>query len=389
MRTLFTFAFGSISFVSAIAGLRQGNFHTPEAARAELAPLTAMCPDSDSWMARSATIRAGILKGAGLDPLPVRSSLNAVAGAERAHEGYLVQNLRFESLPGFHVTGTLYRPASGAGPFAGVLLPHGHFRGPDGGRFQPELQVIAATLARSGAVVFAYDMVGWGESTQFPHKHPAALTLQLWNSIRALDYLESRDDIDRTRLAATGASGGGTQTFLLAAVDDRIAVSVPVVQVSAHFFGGCECESGMPIHEGEGYKTNNAEIAALAAPRPQLIVSDGKDWTQNVPEVEFPFIRRIYSLLGAEDRVANAHFANEGHDYGPSKQAAAISFLARHLRLDTSRALTADGTPLISGIAIEPPETMHSFTPDSPLPAGAPSGIEPVLALLEEARALH
>lgn len=370
----------------ASAGLRQGDFHTPEAARAELAAFVAATPDSTAWKARAATIRAGILKGAGLDPFPKRTPLNVVAGPERAHDGYIAQNVRFESLPGFYVTGTLYRPAHGTGSFAGILLPHGHFRGPDGGRFQPDLQVLAATLARSGAVVFAYDMVGWGESDQFPHKHPTALTMQLWNSIRALDYLESRSDVDPRRLAVTGASGGGTQTFLLAAVDGRLAVSVPVVQVSAHFFGGCECESGLPIHEGEGYATNNADIAALAAPRPQLIVSDGKDWTQNVPVVEYPYIRRVYSLLGAESVVANAHFADEGHDFGPSKQAAAVAFLARHLRLDTSRALGADGRPLLAGIAIETPEAMRNFTADSPRPAEAPSGVEAVQAILERAR---
>jgi hypothetical protein len=372
--------------VSAFAGLRQGDFHTPEAARAELAALTAATTDAASWRTRAATIRVGILKGAGLDPRPSRSPLNPVAGPERAQDGYIAQNVRFESLPGFYVTGTLYRPAAGIGPFAGVLLSHGHFRGPDGGRFQPDLQVLAATLARSGAVVFAYDMVGWGESEQFPHRHPTALTLQLWNSIRVVDYLKSRSDVDPHRLAATGASGGGTQTFLLAAVDDRIAVSVPVVQVSAHFFGGCECESGLPIHEGDGYATNNAEIAALAAPRPQLIVSDGKDWTQNVPNVEFPFIRRVYSLLGAESVVANAHFAHEGHDYGPSKQAAAIAFLARHLRLDTARALGTDGRPLPAGITIEPPETMHNFSAENPRPADAPSGVDAIHALLARAR---
>jgi dienelactone hydrolase len=372
--------------VSAFAGLRQGDFHTPEAARAELAALTAATTDAASWRTRAATIRVGILKGAGLDPRPSRSPLNPVAGPERAQDGYIAQNVRFESLPGFHVTGTLYRPAAGIGPFAGVLLSHGHFRGPDGGRFQPDLQVLAATLARSGAVVFAYDMVGWGESEKFPHRHPTALTLQLWNSIRVVDYLKSRSDVDPHRLAATGASGGGTQTFLLAAVDDRIAVSVPVVQVSAHFFGGCECESGLPIHEGDGYATNNAEIAALAAPRPQLIVSDGKDWTQNVPNVEFPFIRRVYSLLGAESVLANAHFAHEGHDYGPSKQAAAIAFLARHLRLDTARALGTDGRPLPAGITIEPPETMHNFSAENPRPADAPSGVDAIHALLARAR---
>lgn len=387
MKRILILSFLSVTVAApAFAGLRQGPFHTPEAARAELAAFTAACPDAEAWKARATRVRAGILKGAALDPLPRRNPLNAVAGPPRVHGDYIAQNVRFESLPGFFVTGTLYRPSAGSGPFPGILLAHGHFPGPEGGRFQPELQTLAATLARAGAVVFAYDMVGWGESDQFPHKHPTALTLQLWNSIRALDYLESRADVDPRRLAATGASGGGTQTFLLAAVDSRIAVSVPAVQVSAHFFGGCECESGLPIHEGDGYVTNNADIAALAAPRPQLILSDGKDWTQNVPRDEFPYIRRVYSLLGAEDLVANAHFADEGHDYGPSKQAAAVAFLARHLRLDTTRALGPDGRPDRSAVTIEPPEVMRNFTPESPRPADAPSGVEAVTALLSQKR---
>jgi hypothetical protein len=364
--------------------LRQGNFLTEEQAREELAAFAQSYSNLEEWQARAARIREGILRGAELLPLPEKCPLNPIIRSKRNYKGYTVAKFDFESLPGFFVTGNLYRPTKGKKPYAGILCPHGHFTEPNGGgRFRPDMQYRCATLARMGAVVFAYDMIGWGESTQFedysfPESHQnfkKAVKLQTWNSIRAVDFLISLKEVDPSRLGVTGASGGGTQTFLLTAVDDRITASVPVVMVSAHFFGGCNCESGMPIHQSENHLTNNAEIAALAAPRPQLIISDGKDWTKNTPEVEFPYIRNVYRLFGAEDKVENLHLPDEGHDYGYSKRIGMYKFFAKHFGLELARVVNEAGSIDESTVVIEPMEKLLVFDAKHPRPKYAVKAI--------------
>ena len=233
-----------------------------------------------------------------------------------------------------------------------------------------------------GAVVFAYDMIGMGDSKQCDHKLSKAFKFQLLNSVRALDFLSSLPEIDTNRLAITGESGGGTQTFMLTAVDPRIDVAVPVVMVSAHFFGGCICESGMPVHKRPDHQTNNAEIAALAAPRPLLLISDGADWTALNPELEYPFIRRIYTFYHAEDRIKNDHFAEEKHDYGPNKRLAAYHFLAKFLGLDPYKVMK-DAIIDESVNAVFSPEALSVFDDAHRIPASAAQGNAQVLQALD------
>lgn len=374
----------------ALALLPQGallSHQTEQEAKEQLARFAKTYSTLEEWQARARNIREGILRGANLLPPPRKGPLNPIFRDARRHKGYTVENVAFEALPGFFVTGNLYRPCEGGGPFAGVLCPHGHFDKPNGGgRFRDDMQKRCATLARMGAVVFAYDMVGWGESNQTTHKDPNVLALQLWDSIRAVDFLLSLKEVDPKRIGVTGASGGGTQTFLLTAVDDRVAASAPVVMVLAHFFGGCQCESGMPIHKSDRHETNNAEIAALAAPRPQLIVSIAKDWTRNVPEVEFPHIRNVYRLSGAEDRIENVHLPKEEHDYGYSKRLAVYRFFAKRLGLSLTGLALPDGGVNESDIVIETTDSLCVFSADHPRPAHALVGSQAIAQALRRER---
>jgi Acetyl esterase (deacetylase) len=330
----------------------------------------------EEWDARAALVRRQILVSEGLWPLPTKTPLNPVTHGLTDMGDYTVEKVYFESMPGFFVTGSLFRPKKINGKVPGALVPHGHWadgrfhdagraavrreivqgaeRFEDGGR--NPLQPLPVQLARMGCVAFQYDMLGYADSQQlsfelvhrFGKQRPefntpenwglfspraeshlqSAMGLQTWNSIRSLDFLLSLPEIDATRIAVTGASGGGTQTFLLAAVDPRVTLAFPAVMVSTAMQGGCTCENACCLR----VETGNVEFAALFAPKP-IGLTAADDWTKEMKTKGFPELQALYGLMGAPKNVelfSNTHF---GHNYNYVSRSAFYNFVNKHFKL--------------------------------------------------------
>lgn len=321
-------------------------------------------PSRAEWEARAARLREQILSSAGLWPMPERTPLRAEIFDRHEEEEFSVEKVYFESYPSFFCTGNLFRPrgANHKPPFPAVLCPHGHW---NYGRLEnnpgeggvSSIPLRCANFALQGYVSFAYDMVGYNDSFQVPHRYGgdekapwglspeglrlglwgvSILGLQLWNSIRVVDFLCSLPDVDPSRIAATGASGGGTQTFVLSAVDERVKVSAPVNMISHYMQGGDLCENGPNLR----IDTDNVEIGALAAPRPLLLISATGDWTRDTERVEFPAIQSVYKLLRAEDHVAHQQFPFQ-HNYNRSSREAVYTFFAQWLAAEPGKTRSA------------------------------------------------
>jgi dienelactone hydrolase len=322
----------------------------------------------EEWLARAAFVRDHILVSCGLWPMPEKTPLNPHIFGRIEREGYSVEKVCFESYPGFFVTGNLYRPLTGSGPFPGILCPHGHWgRGRLHSDDTGSIPGRCINIARQGCVVFSYDMVGYNDSSQVKHSFHdelwgiSLMGLQLWDSIRSVDFISSLPEVDADRIACTGASGGGTQTFTLMAVDDRIKVAAPVCMISAHFQGGCECENA-PLLRLDTY---NVEIASLMAPRPLILVSATGDWTKDNPTVEYPDIRSIYKLFGAEDKVSSVQF-DTGHNYNKDSREAVYAWFGKWLSGITDPAKLKE-----QPFTVEKEEDLRVFTDDHPRPADA------------------
>ncbi len=290
-----------------------------------------------AWLERAAFLRQQILAASGLLPMPEKTPVNAEVFGRLEREGYSIEKVLLETYPGFYLGGNLYRPRGRQGRFPGVVSPHGHW---NYGRLEHQplgsIPARGISLARQGHVVFIYDMVGYNDATQAPHAWIGGareelwsinlLGLQLYNSIRAVDFLLSLSDVDPNRIAATGASGGATQTFLLTAVDDRVHVAAPVNMVSAIMQGGSVCENAPNLR----VNAFNVEFAAMMAPRPLLMVSATGDWTRNSPREEFPAVQGIYRLLDAESNVAHTQI-DAPHNYNQASREAVYKFFGARL----------------------------------------------------------
>jgi len=320
---------------------------------------------AESWKQRAASLREQVLVAEGLWPLPERTPLNAVIHGRINRDGYTIEKVFFASYPGHYVSGNLYRPRNRSGKLPVVLSPHGHWANgrmyeatdadanaalagggestTNGARYP--LQARCAMLARMGCIVFMYDMVGYADSTQIEHRAgftdadailrlQSFMGLQTWNSIRAVDFVTGLDDVDPSRIAVTGASGGGTQTFILGAIDDRPAVEFPAVMVGQDMQGGCICENAPLLR----IDTNNIELTGTFAPKP-LGMSSANDWTREMEAVAYPKLQKIYGLFHAQQNVLGKHFSFP-HNYNQVSREMMYNWFNDHLKLGWASPVT-------------------------------------------------
>lgn len=339
--------------------------------------LLTLYQDKAGWEQRKAQIRPCLYEAQQLLPMPAKPASKPIIRSKRVMNGYTVENIAIELLPGLYVNGSLYKPLKFKGRIPVMLSPDGHWGQQ---RYRADCQVRCAMIARMGAMAISYDLFAWGESLlQFKpedHRRSLAQSIQTLGGIRILDYVLSLKETDPDRVGISGGSGGGSHTVLMAAMDDRIKLSVPVVSLSSSFYGGCPCESGMPIHLCAG-GTNNVELAAMAAPKPQLVVSDGKDWTISVPEHDMPFLKKIYGYYGTQNQVRNVHLPEEGHDFGPSKRKALYDFLIENFKLNGQAVKDSRGNYDESKCTIEKEPALYVFgDKGEQLPLNAIKGFE-------------
>jgi dienelactone hydrolase len=347
----------------------------------------------EAWETRAIELRRQIKVSLGLTPLPTLAPLKPTIHSRRELDGYAVEKFYIESFGGLYVTGSLYSPLDSKGKkLPAVLCPHGHW---NNGRFlkvsdgeikneiangaerfesaaRSPLQARCVQLARMGCIVLHYDMLGYADSRQidFNRAHgfgnhgpnpnvadgqwllfsPRAeelnqnvMGIQTINTLQLVEYLLSREDVDPSRLSITGASGGGTQTFIAAAIEPRFSGAYPVVMVSTGMQGGCTCENACGLRVGTG----NVEIAALTAPKP-MGLNAANDWTKNMATDGVPQLKKLYGLYGATDRFTFQSATHFGHNYNHVTRVAMYGFMNRLFGLGLQEPILEKDFPYLS-----------------------------------------
>ena len=305
----------------------------------------------DDWNAKKKLYRKQLHEMLGLDPLPERTPLKATVTGAVKHDEFEVRNLHFQSSPGLYVTGNLYVPNNLTAPAPTILYVCGHGRvridGVDYGN-KTHYQHHGAWFARNGYVCLTIDTIQLGELEGIHHgtyRHgmwwwnsrgytPAGV--EAWNCIRALDYLESLDFVDKERFGVTGRSGGGAYSWWIASIDERIKVAAPVAGITDlqnHVVDGvveghCDC-----MYHVNTYGWDFAQVAALVAPRPLLILNTDDDGIFPLDGVNRLFIkvRRIYKLHTKKSNLGLV-ITPGGHGDSQELRVPAFNWFNKHLK---------------------------------------------------------
>ena len=276
----------------------------------------------EEWTSRREGYRQELREMLGLSPMPERTDLKATITGTLDHELFTVEKLHFQSMPGFYVTGDLYLPKNVKGRAPTILYVCGHGQVKKNGISygnKTSYQHHGEWFARNGYVCLTIDTVQLGELEGIHHgtyregmwwwnaRGYTSAGAEAWNCIRALDYLQTRPEVDPERIGVSGRSGGGAYSWWISALDERIKCSVPVAGITdlrnhvtdGAVEGHCDC-----MFMVNTYRWDYAKVAALVAPRPLLLSNSDKDTIfplDGVMRVHNQ-VAHIYNLYGAADK---------------------------------------------------------------------------------------
>jgi len=290
-----------------------------------------------------------------LGGFPERTPLNAQVTGMLKRQGYRVEKVLFESRPDFHVSGILFIPESSkwSGPYPGVLVPCGHTL--DAKAYNP-YQSMGALLALNGMVALVYDPVDQGERMQLLDDNAEYLmwgtkghtmagigciplgintaTYEIWDGMRGIDYLQSRPEVDPERIGITGNSGGGTQTSMLMALDDRIKAAAPSCYLNhvARQLATAAGDAEQNIYGQLGQGPDHADFVMMRAPSPVLICAATEDFFDVHATWEtFRFAKRRFTMMGQAEKV-NILENDAGHNYNRTQREGIVRWMAKWLQ---------------------------------------------------------